>query len=63
MRYPDKPSPGDRVAVLSPGAALPGVFPAPYELGIRRLEERYDVKAVEYPSTRLWSSPRIGRPT
>jgi len=56
--YPDKPSPGDRVAVLSPGAALPQLYPAPYELGIRRLESDYGVRAVEYPTTREWSSPQ-----
>ena len=28
------------------------------ELGIRRLESEYGVKAVEYPTTRVWSSPR-----
>jgi muramoyltetrapeptide carboxypeptidase LdcA involved in peptidoglycan recycling len=56
--YPDKPRRGDRVAVLSPSAALPAVFPEPYELGIRRLEEAYDVRAVEFPTTRkLGSSP------
>ena len=58
VMYPEKPKPGDKVAVLSPGAALPQMFPAPYELGIRRLESEYGVKAVEYPSTRVWSSPR-----
>ncbi len=54
---PDKPVRGDRVAVLSPGAALPAMFPAPYDLGVRRLEEHYDLRVVEYPSTRTWSSP------
>jgi len=57
MVYPEKPSPGDKVAVLSPGAALPATFPAPYELGVRRLEAEYGVTAVEYPSTRTWSTP------
>lgn len=54
--YPDKPRPGDRVAVLSPGAALPAMFPHPFELGLRRLEERYEVRAVEFPTTRKWGS-------
>jgi muramoyltetrapeptide carboxypeptidase LdcA involved in peptidoglycan recycling len=59
MRYPDKPRRGDRVAVLSPGAGLPGQFPAPFELGLRRLEERWEVRAVEFPTTRrLGSTPR-----
>ncbi|MCW2794155.1 MAG: peptidase [Nocardioides sp.] len=59
MRYPEKPCPGDRVAVLSPGAGLPGLFPHPFELGLRRLEERYEVRAVEFPTTRkMGSTPR-----
>ncbi|MGD9958977.1 S66 family peptidase [Nocardioides sp.] len=57
VTYPDKPVPGDRVAILSPGAALPATFPAPYELGLRRLETVYGLVPVEYPSTRVWSSP------
>jgi hypothetical protein len=35
--YPPKPRPGDRVAIVSPSAGLPEIFPAPYELGLRRL--------------------------
>jgi muramoyltetrapeptide carboxypeptidase LdcA involved in peptidoglycan recycling len=59
MDYPAKPKPGDRIAVLSPGAALPAVYPHPFDLGLRRLEERWEVRAVEFPSTRkLGSSPR-----
>jgi muramoyltetrapeptide carboxypeptidase LdcA involved in peptidoglycan recycling len=54
--YPEKPRAGDRVAVLSPSSALPAIFPAPFELGIRRLEERYEVTAVEFPTTRKWES-------
>lgn len=50
--YPAKPRPGDRVAVLSPSSGLPGLFPLPYELGLRRLQEVFEVKAVEYPTTR-----------
>jgi muramoyltetrapeptide carboxypeptidase LdcA involved in peptidoglycan recycling len=57
--YPEKPGPGDRVAVLSPGVALPALFPAPFELGLRRLEERFGVRPVEFPTTRKWgASPR-----
>jgi muramoyltetrapeptide carboxypeptidase LdcA involved in peptidoglycan recycling len=57
--YPQKPHPGDRVAVLSPSSALPAVFPAPFELGLRRLEERWEVRTVEFPTTRrLYASPQ-----
>ncbi|WP_220040389.1 S66 family peptidase [Nonomuraea aridisoli] len=56
--YPAKPEPGDKVAVLSPGAALPGIFPEPYELGLARLRDDFGLVPVEYPTTReLGSSP------
>lgn len=50
--YPAKPRPGDRVAVLSPSAGLPELFPQPYELGLRRLREDFGLRVVEYPTTR-----------
>ncbi|GHH85300.1 S66 family peptidase [Streptomyces capitiformicae] len=50
--YPPKPSPGDRVAVISPSAGLPELFPRPYELGLERLREEYGLEPVEYPTTR-----------
>ncbi|MFF5336255.1 S66 peptidase family protein [Streptomyces sp. NPDC013181] len=58
-RYPSKPRPGDRVAVVSPSAGLPGLFPLPYELGLRRLREDFGLEPVEYPATRkMGSSPQ-----
>lgn len=51
--YPKKPKPGDRVAVVSPSAGLPALFPHVYELGLRRLREEFDLKPVEYPTTRV----------
>ncbi|MDH6575153.1 LD-carboxypeptidase [Kitasatospora sp. MAP5-34] len=50
--YPAKPSPGDRVAVVSPAAGLPEVLPLPFDLGLRRLVEEYGLEPVEYPTTR-----------
>ncbi|KUL22146.1 S66 family peptidase [Streptomyces regalis] len=59
ISYPPKPSPGDRIAVISPGAGLPGLFPRPYELGLERLRKDYGLEPVEYPSTRkLGSTPQ-----
>lgn len=52
MRYPTKPGPGDRVAVLSPSAGLPAVFPAVYERGLQRLRDEFDLSPVEFPTTR-----------
>jgi muramoyltetrapeptide carboxypeptidase LdcA involved in peptidoglycan recycling len=58
LAYPDKPKPGEKVAILSPGAALPAIFPAPYELGLTRLREDFGLVPVEYPTTReLGASP------
>lgn len=54
--YPPKPSPGDRVAVISPSSGLPGLLPLPYELGLERLRKDYDLEPVEYPATRKMGS-------
>ncbi|MGA5501470.1 S66 family peptidase [Streptomyces umbrinus] len=57
--YPPKPVPGDRVAVISPSAGLPGILPLPYELGLERLRKEYGLEPVEYPATRrMGSTPR-----
>ena len=56
--YPPKPRPGDQVAVLSPSAGLPEIFPEVYELGLRRLRDDIGLEPVVYPTTRkLGSSP------
>ncbi|HZE41481.1 MAG TPA: S66 peptidase family protein [Stackebrandtia sp.] len=54
--YPPKPRPGDRVAVVSPGSGLPGILPLPYERGLRRLREEFELEPVEYPTTRKMGS-------
>lgn len=51
MAYPAKPVPGDRVAVLSPSAGLPAIFPHVYERGLARLRD-FGLVTVEYPTTR-----------
>lgn len=59
ISYPPKPVPGDRIAVVSPGAGLPGLFPRPFELGLKRLREEYGLEPVEYPTTRrMGSTPK-----
>jgi hypothetical protein len=50
--YPPKPGPGDQVAVLSPSAGLPEVFPRPFELGLARLRDEFGLVPVEYLATR-----------
>jgi muramoyltetrapeptide carboxypeptidase LdcA involved in peptidoglycan recycling len=54
--YPPKVRPGGRVAVVSPSSGLPGLFPMPFELGLRRLREDFGVEPVEYPATRTMGS-------
>ena len=49
---PPKPQPGDRVAIVSPAAGLPGLFPLPHELGLQRLKTDFGLHPVEYPATR-----------
>ncbi len=44
--------PGDRVAVISPSFAAPGMFPDVFELGLRRMREIFELEPVEYPATR-----------
>ncbi|MFJ4470408.1 S66 peptidase family protein [Streptomyces sp. NPDC089424] len=57
--YPPKPSPGDRIAVISPSSGLPGLLPLPFELGLERLREEYGLEPVEFPATRkMGSTPR-----
>ncbi|WCN00740.1 S66 family peptidase [Streptomyces sp. M92] len=56
IEYPPKPSPGDRIAVISPSSGLPGLFPLPYELGLERLRKEFGLEPVEYPATRRMGS-------
>lgn len=42
---------GDKVAVLSPSFAAPGVWPHVYKLGLERLKNVFGLEAVEFPST------------
>ncbi|MFC7247271.1 S66 peptidase family protein [Catellatospora aurea] len=52
MVYPAKPRPGDRIAILSPSAGVPAVFPDVYELGLSRLRDEFGLVPVEFPTTR-----------
>jgi muramoyltetrapeptide carboxypeptidase LdcA involved in peptidoglycan recycling len=54
--YPDKPRPGDRIAVVSPSSGLPGIVPLCHELGPRRISDEFGLEAVEYSTTRTRGS-------
>lgn len=53
---PPKASPGDKIAVLSPSFAAPGVMPAVHEQAMVRLAELTGLVPVEYPTTRQVNS-------
>lgn len=55
---PPKAHTGDKVAVLSPSFAAPGIAPAVHEQALRRLVAITGLVPVEYPTTRkLGASP------
>ncbi len=43
---------GDKVAILSPSFAAPGMWPHVYELGLSRLREVFELEQVEFPATK-----------
>lgn len=51
-----KLSKGDQVAIISPSAGLPGLFPWVQDLGLERLESVFGLTAKEYPTTRQMGS-------
>ena len=52
LLHSPKAAPGDKVAVLSPSFAAPGVAPDVHEQALRRLTEVTGLVPVEYPTTR-----------
>ncbi len=42
---------GDKVAILSPSFAAPGMWPHVFELGLKRLREVFELEPVLYPTT------------
>lgn len=58
---PPKLSAGDRVAVVSPSFAAPGMFPAVHERSMRRLRDELGLEPVEYPTTRRLGATRADR--
>ena len=52
-----KLSKGDQVAVISPSAGLPAIFPWVQDLGLERLRDIFGLVPVEYPTTRIMGAP------
>lgn len=53
LLHPAKARPGDRIAVVSPSFAAPGIAPAVHEQALGRLADVTGLVPVEYPTTRL----------
>ena len=47
---------GDQVAIISPSAGSPGLFPWVQDLGLERLRSIYQLEPKEYPTTRQMGS-------
>lgn len=47
---------GDQVAIISPSAGLPGMFPWTQDLGLQRLGDVFGLIPKEYPTTRQMGS-------
>jgi muramoyltetrapeptide carboxypeptidase LdcA involved in peptidoglycan recycling len=61
MSSVSKSQTGDRVAILSPSFAVPGVAPAIHEQALTRLEVSTGLIPVEYPTTRLLGATAAAR--
>ena len=55
---PRRCRPGDKVAVVSPAWAAPAFFPEIHEQAMRRVRDVLGLVPVEYPTTRVVSSPQ-----
>lgn len=51
-----KLSAGDQVAVISPSAGLPQLFPWVQDLGLQRMRDVFGLQPTEYPTTRVMGS-------
>ncbi len=51
-----KLSKGDQVAVVSPSAGLPEIFPWVQDLGLERMRSIFGLEPIEYPTTRAMNS-------
>lgn len=58
---PSKARPGDRIAVVSPSFAAPGIAPRVHEQAMQRLQELTGLVPVEYPTTRQLDATPVER--
>lgn len=56
-----KLKPGDQVAIVSPSAGLPGLFPWIQDFGLERIKSEFGLIPKEYPTTREMGSSLVDR--
>jgi muramoyltetrapeptide carboxypeptidase LdcA involved in peptidoglycan recycling len=61
LTRPPKLTPGDRVAVISPSFAAPGMYPELHEQAMWRLRADFGLEPVEYPTTRRLNASATDR--
>lgn len=52
FKQPSRLKFGDKVAIVSPSAGLPHIFPWVYEQGLNRIKDVFELDPVELPTTR-----------
>lgn len=50
FKLPSRLKPGDKIAIISPSAGVPFLFPWVYEQGLDRIRELFHLEPVEYPT-------------
>jgi muramoyltetrapeptide carboxypeptidase LdcA involved in peptidoglycan recycling len=61
MKQLSKLKAGDKIAVLSPSFAAPGMFPEVYELGLKRIKEIFGLVPIEFPTTKKFGASKDER--
>lgn len=49
---PERLQSGDKIAIISPSAGMPFLYPLVYEQGLRRIKEVFSLEPIEYPTAR-----------
>ncbi len=52
---------GDKVAIVSPSFAAPGVWPHVYELGLKRVREIFGLEPIDFPTTKKVGASKTER--
>lgn len=52
FKFPPRLQQGDKVAIVSPSAGLPYIYPWVYEQGLKRIADVFGLRPVEFPTAR-----------